>query len=201
MYEFNKNQLIDIILSHKLYCDSRGNIYHEDYANYLSPHTGLWQFPDEYAELILYLSDKNIKTFLNIGTYNVIAFNVLASFLYKINQTKCISIDPINHNPQKNILFSYESCTSDRYVDQKFDLVFIDGDHAYESVKKDYNNVGQFARYCVFHDIDDDFIRNDSRLTGGSPRFWNEIKNTKKFIEINSFKKSIKIMGIGLLYE
>lgn len=197
----NKKQLIEVILSHKLYCDARGNIYHPDYESYLSHTTGSWQFPDEYAELMLCLSDKNIHTFLNIGTYNGIAFNLLASFLYKIYQTQCITIDPINHNPQKNILFNYESCTSDRYANQKFDLVFIDGDHAYQSVKQDYNNVGQFARYCVFHDIDDDFIRNDSSLNGGSPRFWNEIKDTKKFIEINSSKKPIKTMGIGILYE
>ena len=201
MNKIKKENLIDIILSNKLYCDIRGNIYHPDYEQHLSHYTGSWQFPDEYADLMLFFDNRPIKTFLNIGTYNGIAFNILASYLYKMYQTKSITIDPINHNPYKNYLFEYNNYTSSNYVGKSFDLVFIDGDHSYMGVKTDYENVGRFAKYCVFHDIDDDFIRNDINLQGGVPRFWNEIKHTKQHTEINSAKKYLKTMGIGILYE
>lgn len=197
----SKQNLIEIILDHKLYCDARGNIYHPDYEHALSPHTGMWQFPDEFADLMLFLHDKNISTFLNIGTYNGVSFNLLSSFLNAYQKVNCISIDPINHNPIIIPEFTYTSEVSLDYKNKNFDLVFIDGDHSYESVKTDYKNVGQFAKYCVFHDIDDDFIRNDPALNGGVARFWEEIKNTKTHIEFNSSKKLIKMMGIGVLYE
>ena len=78
-------------------------------------------------------------------------------------------------------------------------MVFIDGDHNYSSVKLDYENVGKNAKICVFHDIFDDFISNDISLNGGVPKFWNEIKNEKNYIEFNSSKKIKNIMGIGVL--
>jgi|694.fasta_scaffold06393_15 hypothetical protein len=197
----SKNNLIQVILDNKLYCDDRGNIYHPDYEHALSKSTGMWQFPDEFADLMLFLYDKPINTFLNIGTYNGVSFNLLASFLNACRKVKCISIDPINHNPIILPNFEYNDKISLNYKDQKFDLVFIDGDHSYDSVKTDYENVGKFAKYCVFHDIDDDFIRNDPSLNGGVARFWDEIKSSKSHIEFNSSKKIIKMMGIGVLYE
>lgn len=198
---FTKQQLLDKILQEKLYCDARGNIYHPDYAHALSTSTGMWQFPDEFADLMLFLYDKPINTFLNIGTYNGVSFNLLASFLNDCRKVQSISIDPINHNPTILPNFEYNDKTSVNYKNEKFDLVFIDGDHSYDSVKTDYENVGRFAKYCVFHDIDDDFIRNDPSLNGGVARFWDEIKSTKKHIEFNSSKKIMKMMGIGVLYE
>lgn len=198
---FTKEELLNKILQEKLYCDWRGNIYHPDYAHALSTSTGMWQFPDELAELLVFLQDKNIKTFLNIGTYNGITFNLISDILNKFTDTTCISIDSMNHNPIKNNKYIYQDTTSVDFKNKRFDLVFIDGDHSYQSVKNDYLNVGQYAKYCVFHDIDDNFIRNDDSLDGGVPRFWEEVKETNKYIEFNSSKKIIKIMGIGLLYE
>lgn len=199
MFDNYRQNLINKILDNKLFCDDRGNLYCDDYSNYLSKETGLWQFPDELADLLIYLKDKNIKNFLNIGTFNAITFNFISDYLNTINKTECITIDPINHEKVINNNYIYLSTISETFVGQKYDLVFIDGDHSYVNVKKDYENVGKYSKYCVFHDINDDYIRNSSSCDGGVPRFWDEIKIDKNFIVFDSPKKTHKVMGIGLL--
>jgi hypothetical protein len=192
------NQLIDQILTLKLFVDDRGNLYGDQYQNYLSTETGLWQHPEEFAELCLILKTHKINSFLNIGTFNGYSFKFLSDFLNRYQETKCTTIDPINHTPVLDDRFTYLNATSKDFIAQKFDLVFIDGDHDYYSVKEDYENVGQYAKICVFHDIKDQFCAN---LNGGPPRFWNEIKDNSCF-EIFADKKPLPhTMGIGIKFN
>ncbi len=199
---YNKKEIIELILEQKLFCDkgvfNNGSLYEEKYTPYVSFDSGLWQDPDEFAELLLYLQDKDIKTFLNIGTFNGVTFNFLSDFLNKKNKCKCITIDPYNHNPIKDSRFYYYDHTSEKYINTKFDLVFIDGNHAYDYVKLDYENVGQYSNFVVFHDINDDVIRKIEQ-GGGVPIFWDEIKENKNYIEIINKNKKINTMGIGII--
>lgn len=198
--DISREDLINEILKLNLFCDNRGNIYCHEYEKYLNKTTGIWQFPDELADFLIYLKDKNIKTFLNIGTYNGITFNFISNYLNLFNDVKCISIDAFDHAPIKKDNYVYTIQTSDDYINKTFDLVFIDGDHSYEWVKRDYENVGIYAKYCAFHDVEDEFIKNDETLNGGVYRFWEEIKGYK-YLKFTSNKKIKPIMGIGLLYE
>lgn len=209
--EFNLNkdpreELIQDILDIGLTGDDRGNIYYDKYAEYVryveeGTLQGMWQYPEELADLCIYLASKNIKSFLNIGTFNGHTFNFISDYLNKYNTVRCISIDPIEHTIyNRREEYTYTSETSKDYKEQEFDLVFIDGDHSYRCVMEDYTYVGQFAKFCVFHDIDDDFIRQDSK-DGGVPRFWEDkkIDTPDKCIEFIAENKPKNIMGIGVL--
>lgn len=78
---------------------------------------------------------------------------------------------------------------------EQIDFLFIDGDHSYYGVKRDYEMYNSLVRkggIIAFHDIG----KNEE---GGCHQLWNEIKNTKSgFKEILIDSKQEK--GIGVLY-
>lgn len=75
---------------------------------------------------------------------------------------------------------SYEEttlCVIGRILDGNgLDFLFIDGDHTYEGVRKDFEMYGKLigkGGIIAFHDI----VSGPPENVGGVPRFWNEIKH------------------------
>ena len=82
----------------------------------------------------------------------------------------------------------------------KFDLIFIDGGHDYNTVKKDFDNYKTLINssgIIVFHDI-------KSNLDLGVPKFWDEIK--RKYKKKYRFKEIfypgyLMECGIGIIIK
>jgi predicted O-methyltransferase YrrM len=76
-------------------------------------------------------------------------------------------------------------------LQNKIDLLFIDGDHSYDGVRKDFINYSPLVRkggWIAFHDIiparlTDNGIRRGA-WTGGVPKYWNELKRSHEHFEI-----------------
>ena len=76
---------------------------------------------------------------------------------------------------------------------RKFDFMFIDGDHTYDGVKKDYDMYHEYAKMIAFHDI----VIHPTFAPGVKP-FWDELTGNK--IEIIKDPKQ-QGFGIGILIQ
>jgi hypothetical protein len=197
-------QILDSVLVAGLYDDGRA-IYPERFRPYFSK-TGSWQQPEELAALLHYLQDYPIQSFLEIGTFQGRTFKVIADFLTELNpQVRCCTVDPIVHSDRlEDPRYTYILGTAEAVAHDSFDLVLIDGDHATNSVRSDFERVGRQAKICVFHDIEDQFIAADYP-GGGAPRVWadlrRELAQTHAVIEFIAPDKPTRNMGIGVLIK
>jgi predicted O-methyltransferase YrrM len=79
----------------------------------------------------------------------------------------------------------------------KLDFVFIDGDHRYDGVKKDFEMYHKLVRkggLIAFHDI----CKTPNEVRCEVEKFWSEIKNSYENVEIIE-EKNQKWAGIGVL--
>lgn len=120
-------------------------------------------------EIINHFIEKfDFKKYLEIG------YKAGATFRL-VNCENKTAIDPLPENNEFSI--NIHKCTSDiffEYNKEKFDIVFIDGLHVYEQVKKDFENSVKCLNeggVIIFHDMNPkDTICKDGQIIKGEVR-------------------------------
>jgi hypothetical protein len=174
------------------------------------------QIPVEYIGLLEFFKSNNIKKYLELGVANGGSFYINSIFLQKTaNVIHCVdsleykdaphvrqTYDKINSKvlklkeffPEKEIHF-FNSTTDAFFEENKetYDCIFIDADHSYEGVMKDYINSLKFIKsggWLIFHDI--------NNTDTGVNKCWDEIKDRHEIIGVYSHPFSTAC-GIGVL--
>jgi predicted O-methyltransferase YrrM len=81
---------------------------------------------------------------------------------------------------------------------KQLDMLFIDGDHTYDGIKKDFETYESFVKkegVIVFHDIND---QADPRCN--VKNFWNELRGNNDSMEIIINPEQLGA-GIGLIFK
>lgn len=151
------------------------------------------QVPQEIAELLARVCADRPRRVLEIGTDNGGTLYLLA--WASADDARILSIDVRDYGFLRRSLYrsfgrhrqrigvhrgdSHSPDTRTKvqryFGDVPLDLLFVDGDHGYESVRKDYETYAPFVRpggTIAFHDI----VEGPETSVGGVPRFWREIR-------------------------
>jgi predicted O-methyltransferase YrrM len=178
----------------------------------------LQQIPEEYSQLLMFFKNTNIKNYLELGVALGGSFFLNSIFLQKtLAKSHCVdslaykdvpwvqqTYEKINSKverlkeyfPDKEFKF-FNSTTDDFFISntQYYDCIFIDADHDYEGVIKDYRNSLKFINkggYLIFHDISNDRT--------GVARCWKEVKEERAGSPIFEFcHETLKNCGIGII--
>lgn len=132
---------------------------------------------------------------IDLPTWNLKGgYGRLRSFFYRSFRSKhqkMIFIAQDSHHPSTlKEVKNHLKC-------KEIDLLFIDGDHSYEGVKKDFEMYSPLVKnngMIAFHDI----VVHDQSENCGVNKFWNEIKESFVHQEIVE-NWNQKHWGIGLL--
>lgn len=132
-----------------------------DEAEFLNgSQQGLIQLPREFARWLQLAAQHRPARYLEIGCFNGASASLAAAYLGRFHPDfAAVSIDLwpgfIFYDEIRALVpLRYEvGRTSFDLRGEKFDAVFIDGDHSFDWAWADYRNVGRSAPVCALHDV------------------------------------------------
>jgi hypothetical protein len=166
---------------------------------------GVQQIPTEYIDFLMHVAKLGIKTAVEVGVWYGASSYFTAAVLQRANpdfrMTMVDNEDRLVAYPEFSAVLNLEKrvpATAEDCAGEAFDFVFIDGDHSYQGVQRDYLLLGRHARRAVaFHDIRG---AEFDHLEGGTRRFWQEFVHhhcqDAAIMEFGHYERPW--MGIGL---
>ncbi len=157
-----------------------------EFPSFLYPYCGgglkSWQYPNQFAPYLRWLSEQRIESYLEIGSRHGGTFIATVEYLHRFHPFKyaaCVDLveSAILREYAQYRAFEYrvESSTSEtfrRFVSSRsWDLALIDGDHSWHGVNADFELVKSHARLIALHDI-------CSSVCPGVEKMWTQIRSS-----------------------
>lgn len=171
------------------------------------------QIPGEWKWLInntvnLWETPKNI---LEIGCYDGGSSYYLSKFaneMITIDNNNPCRFDPLSHRNNCKVGYTYLGGDShdpeifNKVTKYDWDFCFIDGDHSYEGVKADFENIKPFLKKgtpVAFHDIRISEYHHQHGCYVGE--FWEELKKDQsKYTKMAEYSLDGEWAGIGIVW-
>ena len=189
------------------------NAEYGGYRMFDGTRSHLMHNPNELSDLIFFLKEyekvkrKKISNFLEIG-FNSGILNTILNKFFNFEQIVAIdtftseisSTDLLANLKRKNLVLVCGSSNKKENLQtikkfQPYDLIFVDGSHEYNDVKKDLNN------YCKMLSDDGILVAHDihSLEFPGVNKAWSEFKRQNNF-RYKEFvnRKYFYVCGVGL---
>lgn len=171
------------------------------------------QIPGEWKWLISNTVNKwkEPKNIFEIGCYDGGSSYYLSKFaneMITIDNNDPIRFDSLQHKNNCKVDYTYLAGDShdpkifNQVTKYDWDFCFIDGDHSYEGVKADFQNILPYLKKgtpVAFHDIViSDFHHQHGCYVG---EFWKDLKQQKdKFTNMAEYSLSEEWGGIGVVW-
>ncbi len=143
----------------------------------LQPYVGKglrhWQYPNQFAPYLAFAASLGIDSYLEIGVRHGGTFLITVEAL-GVRDAVAVDIDRVPAlDARPGVMFVRADSRSRRFkrlvASRTFDLVLIDGNHAYDAVASDLATVRDHARAIALHDIVD-------QASPGVRRVWSELR-------------------------
>ncbi|MBN2738794.1 MAG: class I SAM-dependent methyltransferase [Spirochaetales bacterium] len=173
-----------------------------------------WQYPNQFSKYLCFLSQFNIRSYLEIGIRWGGTFLIILEYLKRFGNIKrAVAIDFIDspiiekYKQQEPIVEFYRYDTQNEifrdFINKQpsFDLVFIDGDHSQAGCFYDFNSLYDNAKIITFHDIVDDHWKGVGRVWKHIKEEFSHIYDFHEFIDqYESIQKQsgLSCLGIGV---
>lgn len=198
----------------------------------LKCETNILQNRMEFADFIQIAKQENVRSYLEIGSKHGGSMWNMANALPKGSRVVSVEL-PHGDQSFKVNLPNLQACmaelknrgydatliigdsTDPAVIEQAkalapFDLCFIDANHTYPYVTKDFANYGPMARIVAFHDIG--FYRKEGmpphKMPIDVPRLWGEIKTAvndqvrpSQNMRFHELRRDPQDNGIGILWQ
>jgi predicted O-methyltransferase YrrM len=181
------------------------------------------QIPEEIEALLHIVKEHDVVNMLEIGSFNGGTLFLFARM--SSSKAKIISLDlpgaafgSDNENLSRTLFSNFAtdkqiiySLREDSHLNsslkkvesilagERLDFVFIDGDHSYEGVKKDFEMYSPLVRkggFVAFHDI----CKHPPETGVQVHQFYTEIKSAYKHTEIIAEPETQNWAGIGVIH-
>ena len=120
------------------------------------------QVPLEFAQFLVFMADRNIDMYLEVGTSTGGSWFLIDSYLRAVNPNYTGSLgydrtsklrDAVSYFAKfPNIEFRHQNST-EIVLERQFDMAYIDACHKEHWVWHDFNKVKEHCRFVAFHDI------------------------------------------------